>query len=328
MAATTLREEERVVKSFRDLSREEFLMVVEPLVTDPELLTRLGATCFNDRPFTVRIEAPGICGYDGPFGDLATMELLRLNHCRIVINDLDDHSMVHLHDALKHVVNKSQGTIRNIEVRFLFSECTTFSEMLMAWFVIFREHARYLSGVISFRHARVHGCEDRDIFFDVMADEAVERRLIRRVARAAMGLYAQHGPPKETEDVWRDEDWHGTVYGLICKAHSIFPDHDRIKGLYPGPHWEEKGSWWGCHHEMGYYLEWHWPREDIRRFGLPLHFDCLHTPADKRILKERFGNSAAWHAEEKPLVGDGTYETPCHSDDEEGGEEEMVQEAQ
>ncbi|KAF2219130.1 hypothetical protein BDZ85DRAFT_299085 [Elsinoe ampelina] len=252
MSTTAPTEEKGIARSFQDLSREEFLTVVKALVTDPELLTRyeaprdapyraehrlqVGATCFNDRPFVIRMEAPGICSYDGPLGELATMELLRLNRCRIVINDLDYHSMVHLHDTVKHVVSISRAMVKNIEVRFLFSKASLTSDMLMAWFIIFREYAEYLSGKVSFDHERARDCENRDIIFDVMADEEAERCLIRRIAKTAKDLHAQYGPPRDAEDIWREENWDSLVYSLICRGHSSFPDHDRVKELHSRPH--------------------------------------------------------------------------------------------
>ncbi|KAF2219131.1 hypothetical protein BDZ85DRAFT_299086 [Elsinoe ampelina] len=224
--------------SFKDLSREEFLSIVKPLVTDPAILTRykasenaphlyedrlaIGATCFGDRPFTV--------------------------------------------------IGKSDGLVKQIEVHLFLSRAPLEVDALMVWFTVFRQYAPYLSGKVHFGEKRcVHGIHDGEEEEAEQDDETNERYLIRRITRAGMDMYAKLGPVVEVddlwekvddiwervEDVWEKEDWVYSVWRLI-KLQYNFPDSDRVRQLYPGPHWNNDGNRSEGYSEMEGLL-WHWP---------------------------------------------------------------------
>lgn len=213
-----------------DLPEEDLLATVHPLVTDTKLLTRynlykvevhyhedrltISAVCHEDRPFTLHYNKPPICKVKGRLGKLATMELLRLNKCRIIFNDFDEHSMLHLREAINVLIKDSRGLVSNIEVHFQKSECEIDVDALVMWFCIYRDLSPYLSSHVTFE--KKHNARYVFTSMDKRHDQS-EHDLFRSLARKGKRLYNKFSPFHETRQFsFQTQSWSMLIWNTVA----------------------------------------------------------------------------------------------------------------
>ncbi|KAF2219132.1 hypothetical protein BDZ85DRAFT_306618 [Elsinoe ampelina] len=329
MDSLTISREEDLMEGWRNHNEEELLVALKPIVTSRDLLTQytasfqaphkfdyrleVSATCDKNHYFVPRYLKPEICEWPEPIGTLTTKELFRQNRCRIMVEDLDDHSLMHLRGVIRFIIEKSRGTAKEIEIRFLHSRCIWSAKMLMEWFTIFREFGHYLSGHISFDEQRssvvgiLYYTQDP---LEVSNHEKQEKRFLRHMAKSGIALHNQHGPVRGIDQEWQDEDWVRVVHALILR---LKPTHhhqwSRVKDLYSTPRREDDGPTRTLVDNMQAYLAYRWPSHIP-----PLR--CLE-PRSKRQWRERYARLYLFSPlDERPATGDHTYQTPDQSEDE------------
>ncbi|KAG8627697.1 hypothetical protein KVT40_003570 [Elsinoe batatas] len=221
MDSLSISREQGLMEEQRNSNEEELLLALKPIVTSRDLLTQNTASFQAPHKFEYRLEVsatrdnnhylaprylkPDLCKWPEPIGTLTTKELF----------------------LFRFIIDKSRGTAKEIEIRFLHSRCIWSAKMLMEWFTIFRD------SVVGM----VYYTQDQ---FEVSNHEKQEKRFVRRIAKSGMALHSQHGPVKKIDQEWQDEDWVRIVHELIVRLKSTH-HHEwcRVKDLYSIPRRED-----------------------------------------------------------------------------------------